>query len=354
MIQESQKILNLKQKYIKTNIVDLPSVLYREKFGNLKKEIKLIDKILSTVDLKVAEKWMNDFLSSRIGQHWGGWLEIRLFDWLRKIGNIEIEPNYLGDLPDFKVEINKQNIFIEAKSFIKTVDERRKNRAESYLNKILEQVDHPVLIKIEEYEFGSREIDENIVNDINKFIPEGIGKSYKYNDKFGNKVKIHFEKNISSNKPFILGPSGYGFINTDLLKKPLKEKSKQHSVIHKSGNIYLIAIFIESSDFSGQDIVDAWFGKTKIAFDPNTLQVVSTENDLSGLHFGRSKIFHTTVSGTIVFKVSGFSEEGFRIFKTWFIQNPYSSNPVNIEKFSVDRKFVVLNVKENKYEMGWA
>ena len=349
----SERLHNLEKKYKNTNIIDLPSILYWKKFGNIENEIKLINKILKSVGTKIAKKWIKEFVNSTDGKHWGAWFEIRLFDWLSKIGDVEIEPEYKGNRPDFKLRVNNSDIFIEAKSFIKSQEERRNDRLRFYLNHILSTIEYPVLIRIKKYELGYREIDLNIVLELKKILPKLIGHDYIYEDEYGNKVHLSIIKNRYSEKAYVLGPTDYYFVNTDLLKKPLKEKSQQHSTLRNENNLYIIALFIESANFSGQDVIDAWFGKPKYILDRKTLRILSIENDLSGLHFGKSKIFHRTVTGTIVFKISGYFKEGYRTFESWFIQNPYSNKQIDSNFFPVDHKFILLKEKENRFIMEW-
>lgn len=353
MIFNSNRIKKLIKKYENTSPIDLPTLVYLFKNNRLDSEIKYIEKVLKSVSPENANRWVKEFINANDGLHWGSWFEIRLYDWLKQIGKVEIEPEFLGNYPDFKLSTTERDIFIEAKAFLANKEEKRKRRMDYYLHDLLYDIDLPLRISIEEYKHGKKEVDDQILVALRKELPNLNNKPFSFKDKYGNEVKLEIHSNEFGDDTFVAGPSRGFWINTDLLKSPLKEKASQHKALRSSENPYIIALFIESMDFSGQDVVYAWFGKPTVSMNSKNLEVISSGNDLSGLHFGRSKIFHTSVSGTLIFKVGGFSENGERTLSSYYVENPYAKNPISHEIFPVESKYILSQIKENSFHMEW-
>jgi hypothetical protein len=321
---------------------------------NFKDEIELLESIVKSVHQKHQKKWLNELINSNDGQHWGAWFEIRLYDWLSKLGLTEIEPQDFNDRPDFKFAKDGSNIFIEAHAIINDKQERKEQRLEAHLNEILHHLKRPVIIRVEDYEPGELPVSEKIVDELNTWIVEqSKEKKFIYIDQHGNRVVLSIVMDSSNKTIFVVGPTKAQYINTDILKAPLKKKAKQNPAIRNSGQPYIIAVFIESSIFRAEDVVIALFGNQQVTIDINTNKIISSGIDMKGIHFYGRRIFHTSVSGTLVFKVQYDKNTNIRELVSWYIENPHAKIKINPDLFPHQGKFVVKKIKEKTFEMGW-
>ena len=99
--------------------------------------------------------------------------------------------------------------------------------------------------------------------------------------------------------------------------------------------------------------MEAWLGKTVVVVDRNGGGIIETKTDESGIHFFGREIRHKSVSGTLVFTSRLSEEKKMKELTVSYIQNPYAENPLPIDLFPVDSRFIVVDKTEKNYVMDW-
>jgi hypothetical protein len=143
------------------------------------------------------------------------------------------------------------------------------------------------------------------------------------------------------------------FPNAKPLRNALKSKADKHKAIREDSHPFVIAIMTESAGLSDENVIEAWFGKTKSILDRNCSRILDECIDLSGLHFFGSNVVHKSISGTLFFKWRYDEILKRRVLIGSYIQNPYSNIKVDPFVFPVRSKFIVLEKDSTGYKMDW-
>lgn len=135
------------------------------------------------------------------------------------------------------------------------------------------------------------------------------------------------------------------------LKPPLREKAAQHQALRKAHHPYVLAIMLESTVLTAEEVVTAWFGDEVAIIVGEQVEAVTT--DRKGLHYWGSDIHHTSVSGTLVFKPSWRRDLKRRVLEAWYIENPFASVTVDPSLFPVQSRYVAVEKSPRGIHMGW-
>jgi hypothetical protein len=150
----------------------------------------------------------------------------------------------------------------------------------------------------------------------------------------------------------VLGPVKFFNIDSGRYYDDLIYKAEQHRAIHDAGYPYIIAILIESSLHSAENVVESWLGKRKIIYDKNSTKFLMEFFDLLGASYENGEIIHDYVSGILVFKT--ITQPGYegRKLKGWYIENVNCEKQfkINSSIFPVEDKFIEhKNICGRKY-----
>jgi hypothetical protein len=246
----------------------------------------------------------------------------------------------------------KQEIFVEARAFVISDQEREKDARQAELFSFLKPVDRKFIVKIERYTTGGRLDADDLVAKVINWLDNNPENDFTYHDEQNNKVVLSATFHPSLKNVGIIGGSEAFWVNPAPLKEPIKKKAKQHKKIRQAGYPYVIALFLEPRIYTAEEITMAWFGNVQVIVDINTNEIVKQTIDKSGLHFFGRDIFYKTVSGSLVFKAK-FDEVGKRreLF-AWYIQNPYANMPVDYSKFPVQAWFEKQEESATEISMG--
>lgn len=164
---------------------------------------------------------------------------------------------------------------------------------------------------------------------------------------FQDKINFKTIKKLELLKPIAF------FVNVKPLRTALKSKADKHKAIREEGYPYVIAIMTESIAISDEEVIEAWFGKTKWILDRNCNCIIDECIDRSGLHFFGTEVVHKSISGTLFFNCRYDETLKRRVLIGSYIQNPYSNIQVDPLVFPVRRKFIVLEKDSTGYKMDW-
>ena len=172
---------------------------------------------------------------------------------------------------------------------------------------------------------------------------------YKFDD--GAVILLEAQTSARFGIDISIGSGRFGIINSEPLKLPIKKKAKQHKALRDAKIPYVLAFFIEDKVYEANDIVEALFGNLKVIINRDTMEIIEQKFDQTGIHFYEDKIFHTSVSGTLIFQEIQTSE-GYRLH-SWYVENPFSSVPIPSKIFPVRSSFIEISRDKNGVTMKW-
>jgi hypothetical protein len=335
MIFDSPEMLRLREKYRGYTDYRSPEIIILDRQAHLSGEREYLESLIESVRPQKQKEWLSRLWNDDNGQHLSAWFEMMLYGWLRKVGEVDVEPEIEGNFPDFAVHFEDKKIIIEAVSWLIPENERRLEHLKSEFVDKLNELPFPYLIEIEKLEINSSLDCSKIIDQIVGWLEHQPDRIYEYNDNYQNHVELKASLFPSLTDTATVGPTVSLLLNPDLLKSPLRKKARQHRNVRVAGYPYVIAIFIESPFFSHDEIVDAWFGQEQVVVDMQSKKIVETRLDLRGLYYWKRKIHHKTVSGTLVFKTQ---------YRPSLPGKPYSHQPIRTCKKHL---FVLKLPKEN-------
>jgi hypothetical protein len=193
----------------------------------------------------------------------------------------------------------------------------------------------------------------HLLSQVTSWIDTNPDNPFRYTDPLGNQMTLHAEYSSQLNHCVVMGPAEWFSIKSEPLQRPIEEKAKQHKQIRSANHPYIIALLLESRMLSSEKVVEAWFGKGEYLYEPNTMQLLGSRTDKSGIHFWKGEIRHKSVSGTLVFRKFFDARLGRHTLRAWYIQNPYASTEIPTNLFPVESKFVVVDRDAQSYKMSW-
>ncbi len=354
MLFDCEEIKRLYLTFVDESDCTVPDIVRLARSPRLAGERREIERVFETLPKTVAKEWRSRLLSTDHGQYKSAWFQIMLYLWLGGIGKIEAEPEFLGDRPDFLLELGESKIAIEARAFVIPEEERI---AEGWLCEVqwlLNRIEEPsVVVQIKKVQLVSRVDAWNFEERVMKWLQSDPQGDLHYQDARGNVVHLGILWSRGHGGVATVGPSTTSWVDSGKLKRPLREKARQHKTIRQSTHPYVIAIYLEDKTYSAEEIVEAWFGRETVTVDTQTGTVVDQRIDMSGIHYFGPEIRHRTVSGTLVFRDLFIESENCRKLQGWYVQNPYAKVPIDSRIFPVEARFVVTGQDGSRYQMGW-
>jgi hypothetical protein len=352
MIFDSPQMKALRNKYKSLPNYEVPEIVFLDRYGEYECEKQLLEYLFATVNLQKQKDWFGRFVNAEFQQHVGVWFEIMLYGWLRERFSIQVEPEILGNFPDFVLDISKTQLVIEAKAFLVPSEERVRKQKFNRIISTLGGISKPfsVILRIEQ-------LGENIrigefVNAVINWLETAADQRLDYQDRRGNILQLSATPRSTLKKLGVISSEGVG-VNPEVLRPPLSKKADQHQALRKAGYPYIIAIFLEPSHLSAEEVCEAWMGKTTIVYDVEINKVVEEKFDESGISFFKQEILHKSVTGILVFK-SGFDKNRkTRYLQSWYVQNPNANVVIDSAFFPVESRFVVVGQDDKNFEMKW-
>ncbi len=354
MLFDSEEIKRLCLTSADESDCTVPGIVRLARSPRLTGERDEIERVFETLPDMVAKEWRSRLLSTDYGQHKGAWFQIMLCAWLDGIGKVVAEPDFLGDRPDFLLEIGKNKIALEARAILVPEETRTTESWVCEVQWLLNRIEEPsVVVQIKKTQLVSRIDASNFVEHVMKWLMSDLGGELHYQDERGNIIHLSILWPRRHGGVATVGPSATSWIDSGKLRRPLGEKAQQHRTIRHSRHPYVIAIYLEDKMYSAEEIVEAWFGRETVIVDTQTGTVVDQRIDMSGIHYFGGEVRHRTVSGTLVFRDLFIEPENRRKLQGWYVQNPYAKVPIDSRVFPVDARFVVTGQDGSRYQMGW-
>lgn len=341
------------EKYKNTPVPHIPKIISYLTSDMNSGEMDYLEKLFKMAPENIKIKWRNELISDNNGKHIGTWFEIMLYGWLKEFSDVTIEPDINGMHPDFLINLNDEDIIIEAKAILIEEKLRQQDALFGAIFSALHKIEKSYIVRITEQVLKTLPNILEFINEVNTWLDTSPNDEFIYKDNKGNLIKLRIINQSNLKNLSVINNASVSFINPEPLKNPLMKKAKKYSALKKLNYPYIIAIYLESMMFSADDVKNALFGNEKITIDLKTKKVLNSTIDLSGIHYYKDKILHKSVNGTLVF-TSSYNAKGKRRFlKAKFIQNPYCVKRIDYSNFPVGSSFIIKNEINSKYEMGW-
>jgi hypothetical protein len=352
MIFDSARMIRLREKYSTTPNYEVPEIVFLDRYEGYSSERELLEELLGSVNQQKQKDWLGRLVNEDPSQHIGVWFEIMLFGWLRDHFAVQVEPEILGNYPDFALEINDLHLAIEARALLISPEERERRSKFNRILTTLGSIEKPFSIILKVRKLDGR-IDVNRFSDeVSHWLDTSADQEFKYKDDSGNIINLSSRQAPNMRRLGVLSVEWLR-VAGDVLRAPLKRKAEQHKALRGAGYPYVIAVFLEPSHLSADEVSEAWIGKTNIVYDVDTDQVVEEKFDETGVRFFGKEIVHQSVTGILVFKVGHDEARKTRFLQSWYMQNPHARVTVSPEIFPVESRFVVVGQDDEMFEMKW-
>jgi hypothetical protein len=352
VIFDSPKMIELREKYRDLPNYEVPEVVFLDRHEGYSGERLLLESLFTRVSPEKQKDWLGRFVNDLPQQHIGVWFEIMLYGWLMEHFDVVVEPEILGNFPDFVLNILECQLAIEARAFLVPPEEREKKQKFYRIFSSLGSIQKPFSVNLKIEKLGEPIIIAEFVESISLWLDTNAEQELIYNDGLGNSVKLSATQRSTLKKVGVISTEGFS-VNPEVLKSPLSEKAGQHKALRKAGYPYVIAIFLEPSHLLAEEVSEAWLGRTIVVYDPDTDKVVEEKLDQSGIHYFGCEIRHKSVTGTLVFKANYDNIKKSRYLQAWYIQNPYANIVIDPKIFPVESRFVVVGHDDKMFEVKW-
>jgi len=352
MIFDSPQMVSLHEKYRNLPDYEVPDIVFLDRYDGYQGERALLEDLLKSVSTNKQRDWFGRLVNEESQQHIGTWFEIMLYGWFRESFVVHVEPEVIGNYPDFVLDIQGNQLAIEARAFLIPPEERERKQKFDRIFSSLSSIQKPFLVSLKIKQLGEKINISEFVELVNLWLDSTAEQEFNYRDNVGNILRLSATPGPTLKKVGVISTEMLR-VNPDVLKAPLHEKAKQHRALRKAGYPYVIAIFLEPSHLSAEEVSEAWLGKTIVVLDVDTNQVAEEKLDQSGIHFWGNEIRHKSVSGTLVFKTGYDEVRKSRYLQSWYVQNPYANVIIDPALFPVESRFVVVRQDEKLYEMKW-
>lgn len=148
MIFDAPEVLRLVQTYGSKPDFMVPEIVFLARTERFTPDRAHLEQIISGVPTTKQKDWLGRLLSVEHDQFRGAWFEMMLYDWLKALGPVEVEPLIAGNYPDYSVQISGQQIIVEARAVLETPEERERDWLEEAVLWALAQVERPYHVEI--------------------------------------------------------------------------------------------------------------------------------------------------------------------------------------------------------------
>lgn len=354
MIFDSPKVQALCQKYAPLPEARHPLIVRLAQYPEVAEERDYIERLVAAAPAKTQSRWIAGLTDSDAERHLPAWFEVMLFGWLSEVGRVAVEPSVEGCEPDFCLCIDDDPpIYIEAKAVLKKRPDREHESRLAELMSILERIQFPYVVHVKGLRFGRSLLAEELIAQVSAWLRSSPKSTYHYHDEHGNTATFSAEYLESLDSVGVVGPVRSFWVDSDSLKPFLKKKASQHPGLREARHPYVLAFLQERWVMSAEEFVEAWLGKTEYVIDVASHEVVDQRLKPSGIHFYRSNINYTSVSGTLVFQAEWDQAVARRTLKGWYVENPFATVRVDPEIFPVMSRFVVVSGHGHDIRMDW-
>ena len=352
MIFDSSQMSVLRKKYQAIPSYDVPEIVLLDRIDEYEGERVKIEELFASVSPEKQKDWFGRLVNKNTQQHIGVWFEIMLFGWLLEYFDVIVEPEILGNHPDFILDGLEKQLVIEARAFLISPEERERRQKFNRIFSSLGSIPQPFSVNLKIKKLGDKIDAVDFVKRVSHWLATEADKTFVYLDKTRNNLSMSATYRPTLKKVGAMSSGGL-WVNPDVLKAPLGKKAAQHKALRKAGYPYVISIFLEPTHLSAEEVTEAWFGKTVVVLDTNTDQVVEEKLDESGLHFFGKEITHKSVTGTLVFRVEHDKKNKTRYLRSWYVQNPYANVEIDPVVFPAESRFIVVGQSDKSFEMKW-
>jgi hypothetical protein len=352
MIFDSSEMAVLHKKYRKLPNYEVPEIVFLDRYDGYAGERILLEELIASVSKQKQKDWLGRLVNEIPSQHIGVWFEIMLFGWLKEHFTVQVEPEILGNYPDFILEIQNKQLAIESRAFLIPPDERERISKFNRIMSSLGSIEKPFSVNLKIRNLGNRIIIKDFIGQVVKWLDANSTQDIEYRDGLGNILKLSATSRPTLKKVGAYSSEGL-HVNPDVLKSALTEKARQHKALRNSGYPYIIAIFLEPSHLSAEEVVGAWIGRTVVVYDIERDQVVEEKFDESGIRFFGKEVVHKSVTGVLVFKAGYDESRRTRYLQSWYVQNPHANIAIDPNIFPVESRFVVVGQDDKMFEMRW-
>ncbi len=301
MIFDSQAFNEVREKYKNVADYEVPKIVWLDRYAGLVNEKALLEELAGATPERKRISWISQLVKLDDEQFISVWFEMLLYDWLRNNFNVKVEPKIEGNDPDFSVDFDGTEVVIEAKAILKSADERSYERLLNKFLSLIANIPLPYLIIINKLIINERLNFTDTMHHIESWLRSFPETPFEYKDANGNQILLSSQNRPKSLKVTTVGPSSSLWVNPELLKPGLSKKANQHKELRNAGHPYVIAIYLEPHYLTAEEVVAAWFGQTTVVVDTRKDRVIEETTDMKGIHYFKGDIYHTSVSGTLVF-----------------------------------------------------
>jgi hypothetical protein len=352
MIFDTPQMQRLRTRYADIPDYKVPRIVFLDRYDGWANERQYLEEVISSVPASKQKVWLGHLLNKDDAQFLGGWFEMLLVEWLEQLGPVIVEPEYSNSLPDFMVNVDGRECYIEARAIVKRPEERIQCERDAELFTALQTVALPYEVTIKKFQQGDTLDTRSLVKSVENWLRDSPDSAFVFENR-GNVIKLCARLNPKLKTIGIVGPMRSFWANPLDLRRPLQEKALKYKSLSLEGKAYVIAILLESYRYTAEEVGEAWFGRPSVIVDLEQDRIVEETLDGSGLHFLGSEVRHKSISGTLVFRARPDDALGRHVLHGAYIQNPFASQSINPTVFPVASRFVVLDKNERHYRMDW-
>lgn len=356
MIFDSHRMAELRQEYASDpdNLVPFIVTLDRDdRFVNERIALEEAFALMPDSEKKIL---LGKLINRSRGAHLGAWFQLMLLDWLKyaNVGLIETEPFLHGTHPDFLVvDAADEKVVVEARALVDRSWDDPYQQTTEEVARLLRGVERPYVLGLDIVSYGNEFDAEDFVAFILNFLDEGEGQMEDYEDGKGTEIVIDAFYHPSARHLLFAMTLPTVIVCGEPLKRPLEEKAWQHKALADHSIPYVIAIYLESSALSPEEVLEAWLGRETATVDKHTGEVLGLTVERTGLHFGRREMRFSNVSGTLVFQSYFDSDLRRRFLTANYIENPFALFPIDPHTFPSQKRYMVVGRDDESFQMRW-
>jgi hypothetical protein len=147
VIFDSPEVNQLRLQYKDQPNYKVRDILLLDRKENYSGERLLLEEIMSMVSGSKRKDWIGRLCAKEPAQFISAWFEMMLLHWLEPVGPVEVEPEILGNYPDFMVHTKTQDIVIEARAHLINKDTRNFDAWRSAFFAVVKQIKFPYAIE---------------------------------------------------------------------------------------------------------------------------------------------------------------------------------------------------------------
>jgi hypothetical protein len=354
LIFDSPEIERLRIAFENKPDYNVPSIIRLDRMERLIDEKCLLEEIFQQATVNKQKEWLGRLTARDEEQFQSAWYEMMLWKWLVPAGKVEVEPELLGNTPDFLLKTAQQEIVIEAKALLISQSEREIERWKAAFFSAIKNIKLPYAVGVSSASLKASPDIDQFIREVHYWLISEPENKYIFEDRFGN-ILICTSQHSSTlkNADLVWSADEAKWLNPDVIKPALQEKAKSNKAIRRANYPYIVALYLEDFLYSVEEVVNAWFGNEVVVIDIDSSRVIETKRDKRGLHLYRREVSHRSVSGTLVFKAEGDINFRGRVLRGWYIENPYANVKVDTSVFPVEASWIVIEKTEHEYRMGW-